>query len=219
MSEFGLRYTPVTSVGASILGMPSDSDSSSLGYTSVIPGGLQETNLSSTSLGALTAYNGLRAGGNTPYLLNNQNTSSGFNFFNGSYNPYDWNWKGGIKAVFSPIGEGKNAMSLAQMGLGLYAAMQQNAQFKAQLEEARKQHEYHKALTGANFQTQATGVGDRALHHALTAKGFSEEFGNQVAANYNAGLAQLNDAGNRIGINNVVGKQQDQLRKYNALLA
>lgn len=121
--------------------------------------------------------------------------------------------------LITPMGEGKNAASPLQLGMTGLGLFMQNKQAGEQLEEARRQFDYQKALTGANFQNQATGWGDKALFHTLAAQGFSQNLGNQVAANYNAGFNQLNAAGNRIGINNVVGEQQNQLQKYNTLVA
>lgn len=121
--------------------------------------------------------------------------------------------------LITPMGEGKNAASPLQLGMSGLGLFMQNKQAAEQLDEARRQFDYQKALTGANFQNQATGWGDKALFHTLAAQGFSQNLGNQVAANYNAGFNQLNAAGNRIGINNVVGEQQNQLQKYNTLVA
>lgn len=132
----------------------------------------------------------------------------------------DANWTlGDVGYSFiSPIGEGENAMSLAQLGAGLFGAIQNQKQFEKQLEEAKKQFEYQKNLTGSNFQNQATNWGNQALFQTQGLSAFNANAGAQRAADLNAGFNQLNTAGNRIGIENVVGEQQNQLQKYNKLV-
>lgn len=120
--------------------------------------------------------------------------------------------------LVNPIGEGKNAASPLQLGLTGFGLWQQNQQFGAQLDEARKQYEYQKALTGANFQNQATNWGNQSLFQAQGLAGFNPEAGAQRVADLNAAFNQINAAGNRIGVNNVVGEQQNALQKYNKLV-
>lgn len=144
-------------------------------------------------------------------------------FFTG-YNPLGWNWGYGwdqakslAKDFVTPIGEGDNAMSLAQLGMGLYSAVQQSNQFQQQLEEARKQYEYQKNNSAANFQNQATNWGNQALFHLQSLYDFNQQAGMNRASDLNAAFNQVNAAGNRINVNNVVGEQQNQIQKYNKL--
>lgn len=186
-----------------------------------------------------------------------------FSFFNSSWSPTEWNWKGLGNTIgnsvsnfatldpniriytdksgnqfrvkpgqqgyeqgedtftfgdfLNPIGEGENAMSIGQLGLGLYSALQQKKAFDKQLDLAKQNFQYQKNLTGANFQNQATNWGNQSLFQAQSLAAFNPEAGNQRVADLNAAFNQLNNAGNMIGVNNVVGEQQNQLQKYNQL--
>ena len=144
----------------------------------------------------------------SPYLFGNQQTVDGKT--TGMQGFFPW--------LATPMGEGKNAASPLQLGLAGFGLWQQNQQFGKQLEEARKQYEYQKALTGANFQNQATNWGNQSLFQAQSLAGFNPEAGAQRVADLNAAFNQINSAGNRIGVNNVVGEQQNALQKYNKLV-
>ena len=144
----------------------------------------------------------------SPYLFGNQQTVNGKT--TGMQGFFPW--------LATPMGEGKNAASPLQLGLAGFGLWQQNQQFGAQLDEARKQYEYQKALTGSNFQNQATNWGNQSLFQAQSLAGFNPEAGAQRVADLNAAFNQINTAGNRIGVNNVVGEQQNALQKYNKLV-
>lgn len=121
----------------------------------------------------------------------------------------------GLYMLGSPLGEGKNAMSLGEMGLSLWSLKANQDQFERQLEEARKQYEYQKNLTGANFQTQATGSADQALWNLQRLAAFNSNAAMERGSDLNQAFNQIIDAGNRIGVNNVIGGQQQQLiNKY-----
>lgn len=119
--------------------------------------------------------------------------------------------------LITPKGTGDNAQSILQLGLGFYGAMNQKKAMEQQLEEARRQFAYQKDLTRSNFQNQATNWGNQALFQTQMLNDFNSDAGAIRAADLNAGFNQLNAAGNRIGLDNVVSQQQNQLQRYNKL--
>lgn len=123
---------------------------------------------------------------------------------------------------FSPMGSGDNAVTPAQLGitggLGLLGIMNQRKQFGAQLEQARKQFEFSKGLSQANFATQGTNFLNQGLFQLEGLKAFNPNAGAERAQNLNAAVNKLNAAGSRIGMgNNTFQDQQNAISKYNQL--
>lgn len=128
----------------------------------------------------------------------------------------------GIKNFLgTQIGTGDNATTYGQLGLtgllGGYSLWNQNKQYEEQLEEARKQFEFSKGLSQANFMNQGTNFLNQSLFQLEGLNAFNPDAGAERAANLNAAVNQLNSAANRIGLGNAFSEQQNALQKYNQL--
>lgn len=144
------------------------------------------------------------------YIKNSYNSFSTGDYANGFENLFN--------GIFSPIGSGDKAQSLGQMGLGLFGALQQQKAFNAQLAEARRQFEFSKGMSQANFMNQGTNYLNQGLFQLESLNAFNPNAGAERAANLNAAVNQLNQAGSKIGLgSNAFQSQADALAKYNTL--
>ena len=126
-----------------------------------------------------------------------------------------WNW------LTKPIGSGDNTTTALQLGatgiLGGLGLMNQRKQFNASLDQARKQFEFSKGLSQANFINQGTNYLNQGLFQLEGLNAFNPEAAKERASNFNAAFIQMNDAASKIGLNGSFNQQQNQLSKYNQL--
>lgn len=119
------------------------------------------------------------------------------------------------------IGSGENATTGLQLGLntglGLLGLWNQNQQWKDQLAEARKQFNFSKSLSQANFMNQGSNFLNQSLFQLEGLKAFNPNAGAERAQNLTAAANQLNNAAQNIGINNAFSEQQNAIAKYNTL--
>ena len=127
----------------------------------------------------------------------------------------------GLKSIFTPMGSGDNAQSAGQLGLGLastlYGGYLQKKINKDQLAEARKQFEFSKANTQANFMNQGTNFINQGLWQIEALNAFNPTAAAERAQNFNSAVNQMNTAANSIGLNNAFSQQQNSLQKYTQL--
>ena len=151
----------------------------------------------------------------------NLNTPS-YNFSLNSLlnDPSSWfsnNWK----AFTTPNGSGDNAQSDAQLGLGLasslYGGYLQQKMGNKQLEEAKRQFDFSKAHTQANFMNQGTNFINQGLWQIEALNAFNPNAAAERAQNFNSAVNQMNTAAQGIGLNNAFGQQQNSLQKYTQL--
>lgn len=123
----------------------------------------------------------------------------------------------------TPFGTGDNATTLGQLGLtgllGGYSIFNSNRQFEDQLKEARRQFEFSKGLSQANFMNQGTNFLNQSLFQLEGLNAFNPNAGAERASNLNAAVNQLNSAASKIGLgNNAFQDQQNAISKYNQLV-
>ena len=128
----------------------------------------------------------------------------------------------GLKSIFTPMGSGDNAQSAGQLGLGLastlYGGYLQKKINKDQLAEARKQFEFSKANTQANFMNQGTNFINQGLWQVEALNAFNPGAAAERAQNLNSAINQMNNAGSRIELGgNTFADQQNALKKYSQL--
>lgn len=116
-----------------------------------------------------------------------------------------------------PFGTGKNATTYGQLGLNALGMIQNQRNMNKALEEARAQFNWQKDLSRSNFQNQGTNYLNQSLWQLQSLNAFDPSAGAKRASDLSAGVSQLNDAANRIGIGGAFQQQADAIAKYNTL--
>lgn len=119
----------------------------------------------------------------------------------------------------SPIGSGNNATTGLQLGLGVVNSLTNLRNFNKSFRLAKDQLNFQKDYAGTNFVTNGTNWMNQNLAQVQGLNDFNAGAGAERAANVQAGLNQLNEAGAKLGLgNNVFGSQSEALKKYNSLV-
>lgn len=115
---------------------------------------------------------------------------------------------------------GKDSLGyqLGTLGLGLYGLFQNNNSLQDQLDEARRQFDFSKNVSRANFTTSGTNFLNQGLFQLEGLKAFNPTAAAERASNFTAAANQLNNAGSLIGMNNAFGEQINAIDKYNQLV-
>lgn len=123
-----------------------------------------------------------------------------------------WDW------FTTPQGSGDNASAPLQWGLAGLSLLQQKKNMDAQLAEARKQFNFSKGTTQANFMNQGTNFINQGLWQIEALNAFNQGAAAERAQNFNSAINQMNNAASKIELgNNAFSSQQDALQKYTQL--
>lgn len=125
--------------------------------------------------------------------------------------------RGGVLSTMFNGGKDSWGYQLGTLGLGLYGLLQNNNALQDQLDEARRQFDFSKNVSRANFTTSGTNFLNQGLFQLEGLKAFNPTAAAERASNFTAAANQLNNAGSLIGMNNAFGEQINALDKYNQL--